>query len=247
MSRIELQRLFFARRANDVSAAGAPVGIVCATGFELLPLKLAMGLVKKTRIDGRTYYWGPVGGRRTVTVRCGVGMENAGRCAEKLICDFGCAELVAAGVAGALDPGLSIGDIVVSTETVRYDTAPGSFGTALEEPFPADPALRAAAVSAARSAAPCARVVEGRVCSGDRFISTEAQRERLASGISGACCDMESAAIARVCGLNRAPFVSIRAVSDRPGETGPLELRINAAKAALRCAAAVRYMMKNGT
>ena len=50
--------------------------------------------------------------------------------------------------------------------------------------FAADAKLRAEAAEAAKEAASDAKVYEGRVCSGDQFISATEQKERITTDLS---------------------------------------------------------------
>ena len=110
--------------------------------------------------------------------------------------------------------------------------------------FPADEALRAAAVTAVKESASDIHVFEGRVCSGDQFISTKEQKEKIINNFGGMCCEMEGAAIAQTCYLNNTPYVVIRAISDKPDETEIVEYQTFEAEAAARCAAIVQYMVE---
>ena len=80
--------------------------------------------------------------------------------------------------------------------------------------FPADETLRAKALEAVKEAVPGSRVLEGRVCTGDQFINTQEEINTITSNYGGLCAEMEGAAIAQVCYLNKTPYVVIRAISD---------------------------------
>ena len=108
--------------------------------------------------------------------------------------------------------------------------------------FPADESMRKTAVDAARSVAPDIEVFEGRVCTGDQFISTDEQKEKILSDFGGLCCEMEGGAIAQVCHLNKTPFVIIRAISDT---TDNAEYETFMENAALNSARIVEYMVGN--
>ena len=110
--------------------------------------------------------------------------------------------------------------------------------------FPADEALREAAANAVKKAAPEIHLYEGRICSGDQFISTKEQKEKIISDFGGMCCEMEGAAIAQACYLNGTPFVVIRAISDKPDETEIVDYKVFEAQAAARCAEIVRFMVE---
>ena len=54
--------------------------------------------------------------------------------------------------------------------------------------------------------------------SGDQFVSDPQVKERINSLFNPICCEMEGAAIAHACYLNKIPFVIIRAISDNAEE-----------------------------
>ncbi len=228
------------------------IGIIGAMDVEVASLKEAADISKTVKITEMEYCEGTLGGKNVVIVKCGMGKVNAGICANTLINDFGCTGIINTGVAGSLDNQIDIGDIVVSTDAVQHDFNVEAIGYQKGEipytgmvAFPADEALRAAAVKAVKESAPEIHVFEGRVCSGDQFISTKEQKERIISEFGGMCCEMEGGAIAQACYLNNKPFVVIRAISDKPDETEIVEYKDFEAKSAARCAKLVRYMVEH--
>ncbi len=226
------------------------IGIIGAMDEEVAALKAAVTGAKTTTVAGMEFCAGKLDGADVVVVQCGMGKVNAGVCAHTLINEFGCSRIINTGVAGSLDAQIDIGDIVVSTDAVQHDFTVEAIGFAKGEipytglyAFPADAAMRQAAVEAARAVAPEIRVFEGRVCSGDQFINTKEQRETIISGFGGLCCEMEGGAIAQVCYLNSTPFVVIRAISDKADESEEVNYEEFKAASAARCAAIVRYMI----
>ena len=228
------------------------IGIIGAMDVEVDALKEAAAVTKTTQLAGMTYCEGRLGGRNVVIVKCGMGKVNAGICANTLIHDFGCEKIINTGVAGSLDGRIAIGDIVVSTDAVQHDFNATYLGFDRGEipytgrfAFAADEALCAAAVQAVKESAPDVQVWEGRVCSGDQFISEAAQKNAIVQNFGGMCCEMEGGAIAQVCYLNQTPFVVIRAISDNPNETELVDYKVFEAQAAARCAAIVQYMVEH--
>ena len=227
------------------------IGIIGAMDVEVTSLKEAADITKTTKIAEMEFCEGTLGGKNIVIVKCGMGKVNAGICAHTLINDFHCTKIINTGVAGSLDSQIDIGDIVVSTEAVQHDFNVEAIGFQKGEipytgliAFPADEALRAAAVEAVRQSAPDIHVFEGRVCSGDQFISTKEQKDTIIDNFGGLCCEMEGAAIAQTCYLNSTPFVVIRAISDKPDETEFVDYKVFEAQAAARCAEIVQYMVE---
>ena len=227
------------------------IGIIGAMDVEVSTLKEAADITKTTEIAEMEFCEGTLGDKNVVIVKCGMGKVNAGVCANTLINDFNCTKIINTGVAGSLDAQIDIGDIVVSTDAVQHDFDVEAIGYEKGEipytglyAFPADDALRAAAVEAVSESAPDIRVFEGRICSGDQFISTKEQKEKIISNFGGMCCEMEGAAIAQVCYLNSTPYVVIRAISDKPDETEIVDYKTFEAEAAARCAKIVQYMVE---
>ena len=228
------------------------IGIIGAMDVEVTSLKDAAHITKTTEIAAMEFCEGKLGGKNVVIVKCGMGKVNAGICAQTLIHDFGCTKIINTGVAGSLDNQIDIGDIVVSEDAVQHDFDVEAIGFAKGEipytglyAFPADEAVRAAAVEAVKESAPDVHVFEGRVCSGDQFISTKEQKETIVNNFGGMCCEMEGAAIAQVCYLNSTPYVVIRAISDKPDETEIVEYQAFEAEAAAHCANIVRYLVEH--
>lgn len=225
-------------------------GIIGAMDEEVDSLKEALTEAKTTSIGGMDFYEGMLDGEPVVIVRCGVGKVNAGNCAQLLISFFGVDRIINTGVAGSLDASIDIGDIVVSVDAVQHDFdltplgyAPGEMiGIGLAA-FPADADLRARAVNAVRECAPEVHVFEGRVCTGDQFISSAEQKADIIAKVGGLCCEMEGGAIAQICFQNGIPFVIIRAISDKADGSAEMNYTEFEHAAAIRCAAITRYMI----
>ena len=227
------------------------IGIIGAMDVEVDALKKAADIKNITKIAAMEFCEGTLGEKSVVIVKCGMGKVNAGICANTLINDFNCTRIINTGVAGSLDNRIDIGDFVISTDAVQHDFTVEAIGFKKGEipytglyAFPADETMRNSAVKAVKESAPDVNVFEGRVCSGDQFISTKEQKDRIIADFGGLCCEMEGAAIAQSCFLNSTPFVIIRAISDKPNETEFVDYKVFEAQAAVRCANIVQYMVE---
>ena len=225
-------------------------GIIGAMEEEVASLKGALTDPQTTLIAGMEFWEGKLEGEDVVIVQCGMGKVNAGICAHTLINNFGCTRIINTGVAGSLDNQIDIGDIVVSVDAVQHDFTVEAIGFAKGEipytgiyAFPADETMREEAVEAVRAAAPDIQVFEGRICSGDQFVSSKEQKETILSNFGGMCCEMEGGAIAQVCYLNNTPFVIIRAISDKADNSEEVSYETFKDEAAEHCASVVRYMI----
>ena len=226
------------------------IGIIGAMDVEVSLLREAMDSVDVRHIAGMEFASGTLDGSSVVVVKSGVGKVDAAICAQVLVDAFDVDAIINTGVAGALDPRLDVGDIVVSTDALYYDVDATNFGYALGEvpglgtlTFVADEGLREQAVRAARSAAPGVSVWEGRIASGDKFVRTVEDKESIRSNFDATCCEMEGTAIAQTAWLNGLPFVVVRAISDKVGSTSSVEYSAFEAEAARHCAAVVLRMI----
>lgn len=227
------------------------IGIIGAMDVEVASLKEEAKITKTTKIAEMEFCEGKINGKNVVIVKSGMGKVNAGVCAQLLIKEFNCTKIINTGVAGSLDNQIDIGDIVVSSDVVQHDFTVEAIGYQKGEipytglyAFKADEELRKQAVNAVKESAPDINVFEGRVCTGDQFISTKEQKETIINNFGGMCCEMEGAAIGQVCYLNNVPFVVIRAISDKPDETEFVEYQVFEAEAAKNCAQIVINMIK---
>ena len=97
--------------------------------------------------------------------------------------------------------------------------------------FEADAKLRMVAKQACEQVNPDIRVFEGRVVSGDQFISDKDKKNWLVDHFAGFCTEMEGAAIAHAAYLNQIPFLVIRAISDKADDSASVDYPAFEAKA----------------
>ena len=228
------------------------IGIIGAMEVEVETLKSKMNIkntVKKASMD---FFEGSIGNTEVVVVRSGIAKVNAGICVQILVDIFNVTHIINSGVAGSLDARINIGDIVLSTDACYHDVDATVFGYKKGEvpqlgtaAFTADAELREKAKSAIKSAAPDLGVFEGRVCSGDQFISSKEVKDGIKKDFDGMCTEMEGAAIAQGCYLNNIPFLIIRAISDKADGSDIVDYPVFEAKAAKDCAALVLEMIAN--
>ncbi len=121
--------------------------------------------------------------------------------------------------------------------------APGQLDGIGSPSLPADAGMRESAVNAVKQCAPEIHVFEGRVCTGDQFISSAEQKDAIVSEFGGLCCEMEGGAIAQVCYQNEIPFVIIRAISDKADGSADMDYTEFVHDTAVRCAAITRCMI----
>jgi adenosylhomocysteine nucleosidase len=196
------------------------IGIIGAMAEEIELLHEHVEVASETTKAGITYFEGTLHGKSVIYCKSGVGKVNAAVCTQILI-DLGADSVLFTGVAGAVDPQLNIGDIVVSTSCIQHDMDCSPLGFARgtipfhpKSEFFADERLVELA-SDASSRLFSGRSLKGKVLSGDQFIASRDTVKLLHETLEGACAEMEGASVAHVCDMNEIPFVIIRSMSDK--------------------------------
>jgi len=157
-------------------------------------------------------------GEQVRVEKCGIGKVNAALGAQRMINEFRPDCIISSGCAGGNGDDVNVQDVVVSTELCYHDVYCGTavdnstqYGQVQGLParYKADPFLLQKALQL--------NVKSGLIVTGDWFVdSKEKMREIVGHFPEAKAVDMESAAIAQTCYLNRVPFVSFRVVSDIP-------------------------------
>jgi adenosylhomocysteine nucleosidase len=202
------------------------IGIIGAMDEEVDILVQLMDVKETIEKASLKFYKGTLEGKDIVLVRCGIGKVNSALCAQILISEFDVNAVVNTGVAGALHSDLDVYDIVISTDAIQYDFDTTVFGHKKGEiprmessTFVADEKLVKAAFESSLEETKSYKIVKGRVVTGDMFISSKELKDELVNEFDAYCGEMEGAAIAHVCSLNKVPFVIIRAMSDKADGT----------------------------
>ena len=203
------------------------VGIIGAMAVEVASLKEAMGVTTSTSVAGMEFFEGSIGGVDVVLARSGIGKVNAAICTQIMIDRFGVTHMMNTGIAGSLDNEINIGDVVVSTDTVYHDMDAEAFGYARGQvpqmdtfSFPADEEFRSIIIQAVKQTAPEINTFEGRVASGDCFVSDDALKQNIIKDFGAKCVEMEGCAIGHTAWVNKIPFVIVRFISDKADDEG---------------------------
>ncbi len=228
------------------------IGIIGAMDIEVALLKSEMNIKNTVTKASMEFCEGTLGDTDVVVVKCGIGKVNAGICVQILVDIFNVTHVINTGIAGSLNSRIDIGDIVLSVDACYHDMDVTIFGYKKGEvpqlgvhAFPADQELLTKARVAIKKAAPDIGIFEGRVCSGDQFISSEEVKKSIIDEQGGLCAEMEGAAIAHASYLNNTPFIIIRAISDKAEGNASVDYPTFEKKAAHDCAAAVIEMVKS--
>ena len=174
---------------------------------------------------------------QVIVEKCGIGKVNAALGVQRMINEHRPDCIISSGCAGGNGEGVNIKDIVVSREVAYHDVYCGAaedgslvYGQMQGMParFQADPYLlrkseelranhsQLSIINSQLSTLP-SHLHSGLIVTGDWFVDS---REKMQSIIDlfpeALAVDMESAAIAHACYINKVPFISFRVVSDMP-------------------------------
>ena len=181
------------------------LGIIGAMDTEVAKLKEMMQDVKITEAASMEFYEGTLNGAKAVVVRAGVGKVNAACCTQALIDHFPVSCVINRRLA-----------IIPDMDT---------------EAFLADEKLRKIAKESCKKVNPDINVYEGRIVTGDQFISSKEKKAWLTETFGGFCAEMEGAAIAHAAYLNHIPFLIVRAISDKADDSAQMDYPTFEAKA----------------
>ncbi|MBX2837710.1 MAG: 5'-methylthioadenosine/adenosylhomocysteine nucleosidase [Gammaproteobacteria bacterium] len=215
------------------------IAIMSAMHEENASLLSLMHVDSSVDYGGRTFHEGMLFDKPAVLVFSHWGKVAAATTATSLITRFGVSEVLFTGVAGAIAPQVSIGDVVVAENLYQHDMDARPMIAQHEIPLLKRRAI--ATDSERRDRLQCAahdflandlstalnessleqfslnrpQVFVGDIASGDQFVSDP----NVSSGIlhrlpSVLCVEMEGAAVAQVCDAFNIPFTVVRTISD---------------------------------
>jgi len=194
-------------------------GVICAMEEEIKSLHSALDIEKETEINDIIFYEGTINNNEVILVRSGIGKVEAGITAALLVTNFKVDALIHSGSAGGIGSGLSVGDVVISTQTLYHDVDARAFGYELGQlpgqpaRFDADQNLISELSLAGEKTG--LNIKTGLIVTGDQFISSSEKIQEILKNFPDAlCCEMEGSAIGQVAHQFKVPFVVIRAMSD---------------------------------
>jgi len=209
----------------------APLAIVSAMHEELRALLPLLAQRQTLRLAGREFHRGEIHGHPVVLVLSGIGKVAAATTAAVLMQAFEVRQLVFTGVAGGLQAGVAVGDVVVARHLLQHDMDASPLFPRFEVPltgrsrFASDVDLADALAAAAQGLAGL-RVHEGLIVSGDRFVSSAAESHALRELLPDALAvEMEGAAVAQVCADFGRPFAVLRTISDRADDDAHVDFQ----------------------
>ncbi len=213
--------------------------IVAALHEELSSVLELMPDEHRQTVAGRDFWLGHLHGHEVVVVLSGIGKVAAAATASLLIDRFKVNRIIFTGVAGGLGVGVKVGDMVVARQFLQHDMDASPIFERHEVPGYGRKRFDADADCSERLRQACdettawvpqgiasdvlathglhaPQVHEGLLLSGDRFVSTNVESQKLLAELPDALAvEMEGAAFAQVCHDFGVPLAVVRTISDR--------------------------------
>ena len=194
------------------------IAIMGAMSEEVAPILEKLGSYTTTEYAGNKYYEATYKGVDVVVAYSKIGKVFSTLTATTLIEHFGCEKLLFSGVAGAINPELKVGDLIVATKLSQHDLDITAFG----HPYgyvpegkvfvETDTKLLALAKEVASELGK--KVKEGVIATGDQFVADEARKNWIGETFGADALEMEGGSVAVVCDALGIPFFILRAISD---------------------------------
>lgn len=194
------------------------IAIMGAMREEIEPLLAKLPQAKVTDYAENKYYETTYRDFNIVIAYSKIGKVNAALTATSLIEKFGAEKLIFTGVAGALNPKLKVGDMVVATKLIQHDVDITAFGhpwgfiPESGDFVECDRDLVEKAKVSAHSIG--VELLDGIVATGDQFIADEKKKDFIVETYKADATEMEGASVAYVCKCLNVPFVVLRSISD---------------------------------
>ena len=203
------------------------IGLIAVWGETAPLLKLIEVKTTTERLQAR-FHTGALSGHDIVLAELGPGKVQTAAATQHLIDHYGVGLIMSCGSAGALDPDLQVGDVILVEKVVVHDAGIHSNkgfqymgiynnahpdGLHYHRYLSADPVL----LTTAQQAIPSLKT--GCLASGDQVIASEKKKHWLAETFEAVAVEMESGAMAQVAFLNNIPWLAIRAISDQADST----------------------------
>ncbi len=180
--------------------------IAAATSEEIRETLKIADIERHRRHGGMHFFSGRLASRDILLVQTGVGPKKAGAAANKIVKDHAPQAVIAVGAAGATDPGLRVGDIVIASAMLHHTG----------QQFPADAAWSEKITRQLRALG--MPVSRGDCYTAGTFIHTAGQKQQLYQSTGARVLDMESASLAKRLHPQGVPFINIRIISDTAGK-----------------------------
>lgn len=227
------------------------IGIIAAESKEMNEIKKLMEGIEEKDVFNLKFFKGKIENKDCVLVECGEGKVNAARTSQAMIDNFKIDKLINVGSAGAVNEELNIKDVVIGDKLVQYDFDISGLGYEKGEICNIGKfiysdkelveACKKAIENIEKQSCKCEKNVNqnsneaeeasnykaviGTIASADRFCDKPEVAKEVRKEFGAECVEMEGAAVAQVCYLDKIPFLVIRGISDTPNGNNKMDFK----------------------
>ena len=219
------------------------IGIIVALDEEREEIVNLMNNIEVKQVYNLRFLQGTIEGKECILIKCGVGKVNAARATQVMIDHFKVDYIINLGVAGSLNSLMDVGDVVIAKKVIQHDFDITAFGhskgyiTGVGAFIESNPDLVEEFSSVLEEVPEKSYKIKlGIVATGDIFCTESWMKDKIRAKFNADVVDMECAAIAQVCYLNKKPFIALRSISDTPNGENVKAYNNNIKLASKRCA-----------
>lgn len=213
------------------------IGIIGAMDVEVDGIKKNIEDCKTEVISGIKFCYGKISGKDIVVAKSGEGKVNSAMTTQTMIMRFKPDFIVNSGVAGGLHPDMKVMDIAVADSVCQHDFdisplgyKPGYIPQVEQVEMKCDQNLNTIIEKCAKKVCDN-KIFKGIIASGDQFIASDAQRNKIKNIFGAIAAEMEGASIGHVCALNNTRFTVLRVISDNADGNADMSFDVFAKKA----------------
>ena len=207
------------------------IGIIAAEEIEMQVIKDLTKNIEIIEIFNLEFIKGKINDKDIVLVKSGEGKVNAARTTQIMIDNFEIDFVINVGSAGAVNPELNVQDIVIADRLIQYDFDISPLGyekaeiCGIGKYLECDKGLVEKLKNTIEQLEKDNKIVIGLIGTADSFCSGSEMAKSIRDEFNVECIEMEGAAIAQVCILDRVPFVVIRGISDTANGNNHIDFR----------------------
>jgi adenosylhomocysteine nucleosidase len=180
---------------------GKRIAIIGAIKDEIAGIKNQMRITDTLRWPTGNAFVGTWMEHPIVLVRSGMGRDRARRALVEISRKWDLKELISIGYAGALDPSLEVGDLIVADKVIEMDSSHPDEGV---KSYSLDKEIFNSTAA-----------VRGRILlTVDKVVATPLEKKALREKYSAVAVDMETSALAEKAQARNLPFISVRCITD---------------------------------
>lgn len=258
--------IFFLTLLVSATSSAQRIAILGAMSEEVELLQSQLKGAKAKEVLGFKFKTGKLNGKKVVLAETGIGKVNASIVTTLIIRQFSPKTIIFTGVAGAVNPDLNQGDILIGKRLSYHDYGRLTNDSLKFYPtrnpltkqlnpqfFLSDSILVRMAGETAKGIelkkitanSPQPRISVGTIVTGDTFVASSVAVAGFRRNYQADATEMEGAVVAQICFQQNVPFLIIRSISDKANEAAPADFQTFKKVAADNSAIVVKAIIKN--